>query len=247
MRLSLSTFLPAVAALLFAAAALRAQSAPQTPSAPANAQPCTASPQPAPCSVAPAEPSTKGSADRFPFPGEAPAAPEAPKTVSPDAPSSPAPLDSSGKNFPFPGEAPAPASSSSTDPTAFPGDDASTPDSNAPDASGKAKAAAPEGRRLLKRVNPIGTKLQSNDEREAEDLNVARFYTQTGNLQGAYLRAQDAVKIMPNDPDAHCSLADAALKVNKREEAIAEFNACLKLDPDEKEAKSARKELAKLK
>jgi hypothetical protein len=236
----------------------------QAPTPDPPPQPCTTSPQATPCSAAPGN---KGpSIDRFPFPGEPPSqspsqantptAPDAPKSITPSPSGSSAPPDapaqSPDKRFPFPGEdapaAPQPAasgasSSSSSDPTAFPSDDTNTPDPSA----AKDKAAAPEGRRLLKRVNPVGTKLQSPDEREAEDLSVARFYTQTGDLQGAYMRSQDAVKIMPDDPDAHCTLATAALRLNKRDEAISEFNACLKLDPAEKEAKNARKELAKLK
>jgi len=96
-------------------------------------------------------------------------------------------------------------------------------------------------------VNPVGTKLQSADEREAEDLDIAHYYTQTGDLQGAYLRSQDAVKIAPDDADAHFALAEAALKLNKRDEAITEYNACLKLDASEKEIKESRKALARLK
>ena len=89
--------------------------------------------------------------------------------------------------------------------------------------------------------------MQTQEEREAEDLSVARFYIDTGDLQGAYMRGLDAVKIAPDDPDAHFTLAEVALKLNKREEAIAEYNACLKLDPPEKEAKAARKALERLK
>ena len=99
----------------------------------------------------------------------------------------------------------------------------------------------------MHRVNPIGTKLQTPEEREAEDLDIAHYYTQTGDVKGAYLRSQDAVKTAPDDPDAHFALAEAALKMNKRDEAVAEYNACLKLDPTDKEAKAARKELARLK
>ena len=73
------------------------------------------------------------------------------------------------------------------------------------------------GRHLLHRVNPIGTKLQSADEREAEDLSVAKFYNDKGDLQGAYLRSQDAVKIAPDDPDAHFALAEAAAEAEQAE------------------------------
>ncbi len=79
------------------------------------------------------------------------------------------------------------------------------------------------GRHLLHRVNPVGTKLQTTDEREQEDLDVAHFYIQTGDLQGAYLRGQDAVKMAPDDPDAHFALAEIALKLNKQDVADAEY------------------------
>jgi Tfp pilus assembly protein PilF len=68
-----------------------------------------------------------------------------------------------------------------------------------------------------------------------------------GNLQGAYMRTQDAVKTAPDDPDAHFALAEIAQKLEKRDEAITEYNTCLKLDPPEKEAKDARKALERLK
>ena len=103
------------------------------------------------------------------------------------------------------------------------------------------------GRRLLPRVNPKGTKLQTDDEREAEDLDIAHYYIQSGNLQGAYLRSQDAVKTDPGSPDAHFALADIAQRLNKKDEAVAEYTACLKLDPDDKKASAARRALAKLK
>lgn len=208
--------------------------------APVQQQPCPGSPDSAPC--APPKRTSSGgdsgatSTDRFPFPGEpVPAAkPEAPAPgPAPDAPSS----------HPFPGDAPDAPGSSGSSSSSSSSSDSTVPDSSAADA-GTSDAS---GRRLLKRVNPIGTKLQSPQEREAEDLSVARFYTDSGDLQGAYLRSQDAVKTAPDDPDAHCALAKAAQELKKRDEAIAEFKACLKLDPVEKEAKDARKQLARLK
>jgi len=230
-----------------------------------NPAPCTVAPQPAPCgsanspSSAPnnSSPSTpQSNADRFPFPGEGsatgastPAAPQAPSAGgSTGAAGSPAAA------FPFPGEPVAPAAGgSSSSSSSSSGDDANAgADPNAPAAGGlqdrgSEGSNAPQGRHLLHRVNPIGTKLQSTDEREAEDLDVAHFYMQSGDLKGAYMRSQDAVKIVPDDPEAHFALAEIALKLGKRDEAIAEYNACLKLDPVDKEAKAARKELAKLK
>lgn len=87
---------------------------------------------------------------------------------------------------------------------------------------------------------------QSDEERATEDLNVAKFYEERGNLGAAYLRAKDAVKYQSNDPDTHFALAQIAQKMNKREEAIAEFNMYLKLDPDGLQIKQARKALSQL-
>lgn len=177
-------------------------------------------------------------AAQFPFPGE-----DGKDGVS-GTPNASAGADGSSSS----------SSSSSGDDGAAANPDAKTTDPDAktagtPDAAGltdKGSEGTP-GRHLLHRVNPVGTKLQTADEREAEDLSVAKFYTDSGDLRGAYLRSQDAVKTEPDDPDAHFALAGAALKLNKRDEAIAEYKACLKLDPTDKEAREARKALAGLK
>ncbi len=192
---------------------------------------------------------------KFPFPGE-----PSSNSASPDAPAAPAPggKPDASKQFPFPGEAGQPNASSgesgSSSSSSSAGDDASPVDPGAspggtPDLKDKGSegSAATPGRHILHRVNPVATKLQTTDERESEDLNIAHFYTETGNLQGAYLRSQDAVKTVPDDPEAHFALAEIALKLNKRDEAIAEYNACLKLDPSEKQAKDAHKALEHLK
>ena len=239
-----------------------AQNKPADPPPPsstgAGPAPCSVAPEPQPCGTTPAAPSSKPStANKFPFPGE-PGAPTTPSLSGvPEAPDSPQNLSpSQRKDFPFPGEpgagaAPTPASSSSSSSSSS-GDDATPADPAAnPDSTPELKDKGTEGtvtpgRHILHRVNPVATKLQSNDERELEDLDVAHFYIQTGDVQGAYLRGQDAVKTAPDDPDAHFALAEIALKLNKKDEAIAEYKACLKLDPTEKEMKESRKTLAKL-
>ncbi len=244
-------------------------------SAPASPVPCRVEPQPVPCeTAAPGGGAPKGNADKLPFPetndttsaparssdSSAPQAAPAAKKSSDSADEFPFPEPdkapgSANKNaagdFPFPeDDAKAGASSSSSSSSS---DDASAPGAQ-PDAAGdkstdpgSSDTGQPQGRHLLHRVNPIGTKLQTPEEREAEDLDIAHYYTQTGDVKGAYLRSQDAVKTAPDDPDAHFALAEAALKLNKLDEAIAEYNACLKLDPIDKEAKAARKQLARLK
>jgi Tfp pilus assembly protein PilF len=89
-------------------------------------------------------------------------------------------------------------------------------------------------------------KLQSDEERAAEDVDVAKFYEASGDLNAAYLRARDAVKYQPSDPEAHFILARIAQKMSKRDEAIAEYDAYLKLEPDGDQTKQARKALGQL-
>ena len=88
--------------------------------------------------------------------------------------------------------------------------------------------------------------LQSDEDRESEDLEVAKYYRQSGNMQAAYLRAKDAVRLAPGDSEAHFALAEAAQHLGKQDEATREFTAYLKLDPDGDRAKSVRKTLASL-
>lgn len=251
--------------LILAACTASVSGAQTAPSS--NPVPCSVAPQPEPCGTTPTPGNKPPVTKEFPFPGEAgsggtspvrdPAAPnlsgvpQAPD--SPDATTTPA----AKKEFPFPGEAKPDAdlganttsssSSSSSSGDAPVLDPDANPTSPALTDKGSQGTPATPGRHILHRVNPVGTKLQTADQREMEDLDVAHFYVQSGDLQGAYLRSQDAVKIAPDDPDAHFALAEVALKLNKRDEAIAEYNACLKLDPPDKQARDARKALARMK
>jgi Tfp pilus assembly protein PilF len=94
---------------------------------------------------------------------------------------------------------------------------------------------------------PKVQRVQTDDERVDEDLKVAKFYMRDDNLKGAYLRAQDAVKIQPDYSAAHYALAEIAQKMKKNDEAIAEFQTYLKLDPDGEKATDAHKALDQLK
>jgi hypothetical protein len=233
----------------------------QTKSA-AGPAPCRVDPQPVPCAATPAAGAKSSTTEKFPFPGE-PASPDAQVPAlngvpsAPQEPETPAAAPAAKKDFPFPGDAAAgsanaPGSSSSSSSSSSTGDipqydpTAGAADPKLTDQGSEGVPATP-GRHILHRVNPVGTKLQSADEREGEDLDIAHFYMQSGDMKGAYLRSQDAVKTAPDDPDAHYLLAEMARKLDKLDEAVAEYNACLKLDPTEKQAKDARKALASLK
>lgn len=190
----------------------------------------------------------------------APVAPDAP-AANPQPGTSPA---DAGKKFPFPGEsgepsagagapvAPGPGGSSSSSSSSSSSDSSGDPFGGAApgapdlkDAGSEGTQARPSGH-ILHRAPAPAAKPQTADERESEDLRVANFYLDSGDLKGAYLRAQDAVKTAPDDPEAHFALAEMAAKLGKKDEAIAEYNACLKLDPPDKEKKDSNRALARL-
>ncbi len=67
-----------------------------------------------------------------------------------------------------------------------------------------------------------------------------------GNAQGAYLRFKDAVDHAPDEPDARFGLAEAAGKLNKRDEAVLNYREYLRLDPAGDHDKASRKALQRL-
>ena len=194
----------------------------------AKPQPCT-SPRPA----------SPSAAQQFPYPGEAPATdaehPAGQTTSPPAVPSTP-------KEFPYPGESSSSSSSSSADNTGD-ADPTSTSRDPLPSPPGGDVSRAGSIRRKL----PKPQRMQSDEDREAEDLSVAKFYRQSGNVKAAYLRTKDAVKMQPDDPVAHFALAETARLLDKRDEAAAEYNAYLKLEPDGDHVKDAQKALVALK
>jgi hypothetical protein len=202
-------------------------------STPDAKKPCTSNCPP------PAADTTKPStAQKFPYPGESPKPAAPASSADPEVPQPTPPAASPNKQFPYPGEANSSSSSSSS----------SNPDATSPDpaAAPSPDDDSPPEPKSTRRKLPKVKQLQSPEDREAEDLYVARFYRDAGNLEGAYLRSKDAVKYQPDDPDAHLLLAEIARKLNKRDEAIAEFNAILKLDASPEQLKTARKALTQL-
>ena len=194
-------------------------------------------------------------AKAFPYPGDSKSDPEGEYTADPNvahdaAAEKKASETSAGKAFPYPGD-PAPAgppeasssTSSSSDDTAS---DKSSPQkgsSDDDDESDQPKLAdkGSEGTRNRKTAKP-----QSDSDRVDEDLSVAKFYGQSGNSMGAYLRAKDAAKIEPDLPEARFVLGEAAKRLRKMNEAKAEFSAYLKLAPDGEHAKAAERALTEL-
>jgi tetratricopeptide (TPR) repeat protein len=221
--------------LLLSAASLAQTTPPQNP----PAAPCPASnPAPSqkqdqtakPCT--PQTPHPKSAAEEHPFPGGT-AQPAAP----PDTPApSTAPSDAATQH-PFPTTpAPKPADPDSSSSSSS----ADDPDT-APQPPSGDDTIHPSRRRL-----PKVKKVQTDDERVDEDITVAKFYMNDENYQGAYLRAKDAVSVQPDYSLAHFTLAQVLQKMKKKDEAVAEYQLYLKLDPDGEKAKDAKKALAEL-
>jgi tetratricopeptide (TPR) repeat protein len=196
-----------------------------------------------PCPAVVNEPSA---AQKFPFPGSS-SAPSLPSSSAsaPDTPTAHKP--SAAEEHPFPGSAPPmpdsdaenSSSSSSNDGSSSASDGAAPDPPTNPDKSGTPGTL---GRRRLPKVE----KLQTDEDRVEEDLKVAKFYEGKGDLNAAYLRVRDAVKSLPTDSESHFELARIAQKLNKRDEAIAEYNSYLKMEPDGLNIKEAHKALVQL-
>jgi hypothetical protein len=237
-------------AMLIAPFAANAQTAPANPQKPCTA-PCT---PPAPVTPA-TDTADPAPAKKFPYPGESKPAPQ---TSSPDVPHAPsgtpgsqapaAPGAAPSKQFPYPGEShPADAGGSSGSSSSGGSSSSSdSPDPAANPAAANADDDTPTDKFPRRRL-PKVRNLQTDEERESEDLTVAKFYRSKGNWNAAYLRSKDAVKHGPDDPDAHLLLAESALKLNKKDEATAEYNALLKLDASDEQVKTAHKALERLK
>jgi hypothetical protein len=226
-----------LAALFFSATCLAqtssSQNAPPPPCpAPNQTQPETTKPCPTPAPDA-KKPSV---AEQFPFPGT-----PSKSTPPPDSPSPTTTPKSAAEEHPFPTEPP----------PRLPGDDSSS------SSSGSGSAADPdvpdtdmpkpgeEGSSVHRKL-PKVKRVQTDDERVDEDLKVAKFYMRDDNLPGAYLRAKDAVKVQPEYSETHFALAEVAQKMKKKEEAVAEYQLYLKLDPEGEKAKAAQRALDEL-
>jgi hypothetical protein len=232
------------------------QNPPPPPCPPANQTTDKTSAQTAkPCTPpAPAAKKPSSAAEQFPFPGE----PGKPKT-SPDAPTpsttTPDSPDPATNKTSTPSDAAAQHPFPTQPPPKLPGDDSSSSSSSTADDPNPAPtddptakgdpSNPPEGTSVHRKL-PKVKRVQTDDERVDEDLSVAKFYMNDENYQGAYLRAKDAVNVQPDYSAAHFALAEILQKMKKKDDAIAEFQTYLKLDPEGEKAKAAKKALAEL-
>ena len=213
-------------------------------------------------SAAAAQQSQAPAAQRFPYPGEtgsssAPSTSSAPSAPEPQKQAPPATGEGSdaAKKFPFPGE----PGSGDTGGLKDAGSSGESSSSSAADGASSSSSSAgelppspddvnsdtppPPKRNLHKKPEPPPKDVAAQ---EAEDLSVAGFYMNDKNWRGAYTRAQHAVLLSADDPDAHLALAEAARKLGKLDEAEKEYHRTLQLDPVPKSRKAAERALKEM-
>jgi hypothetical protein len=209
----------------------------ETPAAPvANPDSTNAAQTTTPNPAKPIDNDTHPAGQRFPFPGEDTTGAAKPAPGLQDAGSSGTAPDSGSSN------SSSSSSSSGSGSGADSTDDGSGEGPLAGDNDPAATAAA--ARHARKKLPKVDT--QTPSEREQEDLSVAAFYQDDANYKGAYVRAQDAVSIAGDDPDAHFALAEAARRLGKLDEAETQYKKCLTLDPVPKEKRAAEKALKEM-
>lgn len=111
--------------------------------------------------------------------------------------------------------------------------------------SDKTKGLDLEGEREGSLSNGAGGVVQ--DPQLAEhDVHVGEFYLNREDYQGAYERFKEATQADPTNPDAVFYLAEAARRLNHKNEAIQNYQLYLSALPDGPKAKMARKALHEL-
>lgn len=80
----------------------------------------------------------------------------------------------------------------------------------------------------------------------SRDTKVGIFYLQTGDPKGAYDRFLEATRVDPGNADAVYGLAEAARRLNRRDEAVRNYQLYLAALPHGPKAKDARRALKDL-
>ena len=108
-----------------------------------------------------------------------------------------------------------------------------------------AAPATPERRKLhLDGESAIGT--PHADRIALRDEEIADLYFKDGNYAGALSRYAEALHFVPDDEAAAFGVAESARKLGKRDQAVEAYKTYLKLAPQGKKAKQARKAIAEL-
>jgi tetratricopeptide (TPR) repeat protein len=80
----------------------------------------------------------------------------------------------------------------------------------------------------------------------ADDVHVGQFYLNREDYKGAYARFKEATQADPENADAVYYLAEAARRMNHKDEAVQNYQLYLAALPDGPKAKDAQKALKAL-
>jgi tetratricopeptide (TPR) repeat protein len=109
----------------------------------------------------------------------------------------------------------------------------------------EAAPTTPERRKLrLDGESAIGT--PHADRIAQRDREIADLYFKDGNYAGALGRYAEALHFVPDDETAAFGVAESARKLGKSDQAVEAYKTYLKLAPQGKKAKQARKAIAEL-
>jgi hypothetical protein len=85
-----------------------------------------------------------------------------------------------------------------------------------------------------------------NPKLAADDVHVGQFYLNREDYKGAYARFKEATQVDPENPDAVFYLAQAAQRINRKDEAAQNYQLYLTALPNGPKSKEARKALRDL-
>ena len=195
------------------------------------------------------QPGTAAPAKKFPYPGEQGSAGSSSTPAQPETPGAQNGLKDAGSSGESSSAAPPESSSSGSSSSNSSSSSSSNAGANSsgsddPSSPFTDPDTAPAPKRGRKKLPPVPR--QTPSEREEEDVKVAGFYLNDGNYRAAYSRAQDAVGLTEDDPEAHLMLAEAARKLGKLDEAQQHYKRCLALDPTPKLRRSAEHALKEM-
>jgi tetratricopeptide (TPR) repeat protein len=138
----------------------------------------------------------------------------------------------------------APASAVTPEPPTA-GESSSNSGYKPPDDEDEAAPTTPERRKLrLDSDSAIGTPHADRIALRSEE--IADLYFKDGNYAGALSRYTEALHFVPDDETAAFGVAESARKLGKRDQAVEAYKTYLKLAPQGKKAKQARKAIAEL-
>lgn len=228
----------------------------ESPAPPPQQNPPASKPEPAKKpSQTQAQPQKKLSeAEQNPFPeaqSEAAAhqTPGQPSDKAPATPSAPQPQSTTGQDKPSSAdESPAAQPQKAADQDQKQSAPAATPGNSGQDYSSSQsglKDFAPPGETAAKGADE-GDGTTSNPGLARQDTQVGVFYLQTHDYQGAYVRFAEASRIDPGNADAVFGLAESERHLNRRDDAIRNYQLYLSALPNGPHAKEARRELKEM-